>query len=83
MLSPETRICVLFVDVNEDVKFKTVRLHVNAAQSFALKHLSILCSSPGPPGATQGPHFKICCFKAHGRLAALHEPKTEENRKYV
>lgn len=69
------------MDVDE-MKFRikiTVQLYMNAA----LKHLYIPCSALGPLGATQGPHFKMCCFKAHRRLAALHEPETGENIKYV
>lgn len=70
--------CVLFVCVNKDEKlWIKIQLHLNAAQSFALKHLCILCSAPGPMGATQGPHIEMCCFEAHRRLAASQEPKME------
>lgn len=45
-------------------------------KSFSLKHLSILCSAQDPARAAQGPHFTICCFKAHAGLEAFQALKT-------
>lgn len=71
VVSQEICICVLFVCVNKDEKFSVeIQLQMNAAQTFALKDLCILCSALGPMGSTQGPHIEVCCFKAHRRMAA-------------